>query len=278
MTYVEPHDLIPTAIYEKVYIYRRVQNIALELRVIRPTQRGVAPGIVFFFGGGWENGDVTQFLPHASRLASRGLVAAVAEYRVRSRHGVSPFACFEDACAALSWLRAHAAELGLDPQRLAACGGSAGGHLAACAAMVGVAGSNDGVSHQTEHRPDALVLFNPVLDTSERGFGHARFGGRALELSPLHLIVPGLPPTIIFHGAEDRAVPLACAKQFRDASVRAGNCCELVVFESEGHGFFNLFQSEAHFEQTLALTDAFLVSLGYLNPEKPVEPVKGDTL
>ena len=65
------------------------------------------PAIVFFFGGGWNSGTVEQFRPQAEHLAKRGMVAALADYRVRSRHKTSPFACVADGKAAVRWLRAN---------------------------------------------------------------------------------------------------------------------------------------------------------------------------
>ena len=77
----------------------------------------------------------SQFEPQATYLASRGMVAARADYRVKSRHGVTPEGCVEDAKSAVRWLRQNAAKLGIDPDRIVASGGSAGGHIAACTAF-----------------------------------------------------------------------------------------------------------------------------------------------
>ena len=85
------------------------------------------PAIVFFFGGGWVGGTPTQFYPQCEHLSKRGMVAISAEYRVKSRHKATPFDCVEDGKSALRWIRTHAKKLGVDPKRIAAGGGSAGG-------------------------------------------------------------------------------------------------------------------------------------------------------
>src|SRR4029078_4184871 len=90
------------------------------------------PTIVFFFGGGWKEGTPTQFKPQAEYFAKRGLVCGRVDYRVRGKDGVTPDKCVEDALSAMRCVRGHAAQLGADPDRIVAAGGSAGGHLAAC--------------------------------------------------------------------------------------------------------------------------------------------------
>lgn len=85
---------------------------------------------MFFFGGAWTNGAVTQFARQARYFAQRGMVAIVADYRVFGRHRTSAFEAMADAKSALRWVRAHSAELGIESNRIVAAGGSAGGHIA----------------------------------------------------------------------------------------------------------------------------------------------------
>ena len=149
----------------KSFIYKRTKQADLEIVVHYPPgwkENDKRPAIVFFFGGGWTNGTVKQFEPQATYLASRGMVAARADYRVKSRHGVTPEECVEDAKSAVRWLRQNAAKLGIDPDRIVAAGGSAGGHIAACTALdPGL--EAEGEDPKISSKPNALVLFNPVL-------------------------------------------------------------------------------------------------------------------
>jgi acetyl esterase/lipase len=119
-----------TFTFKKTTKADKITPVSLEMHVHFPTdwkKDDKRSAIVFFFGGGWTSGTVQQFEPQAAYLASRGMVAARAEYRVKSRHEVTPDACVEDAKSAVRWLRQNAALLGIDPDRIVASGGSAGG-------------------------------------------------------------------------------------------------------------------------------------------------------
>ncbi len=219
------------------------------------------PAVVFFFGGGWENGTIKQFETQADHLASRGMVAARADYRVKSRQGVSPDKCVEDAKSAVRWLRANAAKLGIDPDRIVAAGGSAGGHIAACTALTeGL--EAEGEDRTISSRPNALVLFNPVL----RFDGVPRLMGRIGDderlgkaLSPTLHVTKDTPPTLVLFGTADRLKPQG--DEFVRRAEEAGFRAEVFTAEGEPHGFFN---RPPWLQRTTARMDEFLTSLGYL--------------
>jgi acetyl esterase/lipase len=188
---------------------------------------------------------------------------------VKSRQEAKPADCVADAKACVRWVRTNAARLGVDPDRLVAAGGSAGGHLAAAVATLpGLDAPED--DRKVSCVPSVLILFNPGTVMAPfpglelKGFGagldKARFGCEPADISPLHHVTKGLPPTIIFHGKADTTVPYATVEKFAEVMQASGNRCELVGFEGQGHGFFN----KAKYQETLDATDAFLVSLGYL--------------
>ncbi|MBW3629017.1 MAG: alpha/beta hydrolase [Gemmatimonadetes bacterium] len=222
------------------------------------------PALVLFFGGGWYGGEPGQFYPQARYFASRGLVAIAAEYRTSNTHGTSPFESVRDARSAMRWVRTHAAELGVDPQRIAAGGGSAGGHLAAAAALLpGIDEAGEDLS--VSSRPDALVLFNPVIDNGPGGYGYERIGERYPEFSPLHNVAPSAPPTIVFLGTEDNAVPVQTIRRFEERMRGAGARVEVRLYEGQKHGFFNYGNGEnEYYFRTVREADRFLSSLGYL--------------
>lgn len=252
---------------DRKVLYKTVDDVELKLHVFEPEgheAKDERPAIVFFFGGGWVGGTPKQFYRQCEHLASRGMVAMAAEYRVRSQNGTDPRACVRDGKSAMRYIRAHAGELGVDPDRLAAGGGSAGGHVAA--AMATVEGFNE-ASDDTSIScvPDALVLFNPVYDNGPNGYGYDRVKAYWKRFSPLHNIHEGMPPAITFLGTEDQLIPVSTGKKFREKMREAGVRSELILFEGMEHGFFNPGKHGGEpYRKTVAAMDRFLVSLGFL--------------
>lgn len=268
-----------------VVVYKRVENVELKMYIFKPaghTPQSKSPAVVFFFGGGWSGGEPRQFANHCRYLASRGMVAMAADYRVYSRQQAEVKDCLADAKSAIRWVRTHAARLGVDPDRIVAAGGSAGGHLAA---SVGTLDGFDQAGEDTSvsARPNAMLLFNPALDLTGKDLGgkggaetkaslHSRLGAKPEELSPLYHVRPGTPPAIIFHGTKDTTVPYTQAVKFQEEMKSAGNRCELASYEGEKHGFFNYGnKGNKPFIATLTRADEFLTSLGYLTGPPKVE-------
>jgi acetyl esterase/lipase len=256
-------------------VYRQVDGVRLGLHIVEPAGHSAEaerPAIVFFFGGGWVQGNPKHFARQAKYLASRGMVALCANYRVKSRNGTSPSAAVEDAKAAIRWTRANADRLGIDPDRIAAAGGSAGGHLAAATAtvpgfepdpatLVAVKPGKAAVSA----KPNALLIFNGALDLGTiPESAKQRFAADPIRLSPIDHLSQSLPPTIIFHGTKDEIVPHQQAVRFHKRMRELGNRCELHSYEGAGHGFFN---GGSAFKDTLLKSDQFLQSLGWLEGE-----------
>jgi len=264
-----------------VRVYKKIGDVELNMYIFSPPDHRATdkrPAIVFFFGGGWKSGSPIQFMEHCKYLASRGMVAMSADYRVLTCHGTKAVSCVADAKSAVRWIRVHSAELGIDPQRVAAGGGSAGGHLAACTGVI------DGFDESSEDktissRPDAMALFNPALVLAKLGDRSPidpkqvdklseRMGVPAEKLSPYHHVAGGAPPTVIFHGKADTTVSYWSAEAFTTAMKKAGNRCELHGYEGQSHGFFNYGRggNEAY-KSTIRKMDRFLVSLNYLEAQ-----------
>lgn len=248
----------------RVEIYRKVDSTELKLWIFGESDpKALKPAIVFFFGGGWNSGSPDQFENQARHFAKRGMIAITADYRVKSRQGVQAVECVKDAKAAIAWVRENAQRLGIDPNRIAASGGSAGGHLAAATGTINGFGSDE--------RPNAMILFNPACTLApiagwqppgaRDGLSTERFGVEAQLISPAHHIGPHTPPTLILHGKADTTVPYASVIAFESVMKKAARPCKLVGYEGAGHGFFNRGED---FEKTLAEADAFLVELGWL--------------
>jgi acetyl esterase len=262
-------ELLKTAQEE---VYKRVGDQDLRAYLWEPPG-GKAPdyprsAAAFFFSSGWDQGQVAQFAPHCVYFASRGMTTVAFEYRVSSRGDGGPLQAMSDARAAIRWLRLNAVELGINPGRIVGVGGSGGAHaMASTAVLRGFddAGESTGISPV----PNALVLFNPVLDTSKKGFGLERFPSPATAKAANLLDAVGkhLPPTLILHGTADRVIPFAGSYQYARACARKKNVCRLIQFEGQGHGFFNFNLSFEMYEATLLAMDEFLVELGFVDPD-----------
>ena len=111
-----------------------------------------------------------------------------------------------------------------------------------------------------------MVLFNPVIDTSEKGYGFNKLQQRWKELSPAHHVKKGIAPTIIFHGSADTTVPFENVERFTDLMRTCGNDCAFVRFADKKHGFFNYNRDPDNksYNETVTAADKFLTRLGFL--------------
>lgn len=215
--------------------YRTTAEGSLKLYVYGENRPGIRqPALVLFHGGGWTHGSPFWLAPLGWLLSRDERRVILPEYRLAASHGTDALAALEDARAALRWVRRHAAELGLDPQRIIAGGASAGAQLAAATAM-----APGGVPVQ------GLLLLAPASDTSEQALERyprlARlFRGRGREVSPRHLVSADAPPTLVLHGSADGIIPLAASEAFCAAMSRAGGSCRAVRREDGSHRFFKL--------------------------------------
>jgi acetyl esterase len=258
------------------HVYKKAGSTELPLYVYQPpnhSSESKTPAILFFFGGGWSSGSPEQFEPQCKYLAGRGMVAITVDYRVFSRHKANIEDCIEDAKSAMRWVRENASKLGVDPDRIASAGGSAGGHLAACAALM------DDFNAKSDNlkisaKPNAMVLFNPAMGLSADERMSANYRSRleqrdlrtkveTSKISPLSHASVKQSPCIMFFGTEDDL--LEGAQLYQKDSEKAGNSCKLVTYEGQDHGFFNHgARGGKYYDLTLAEMDRFLVSLGWL--------------
>lgn len=221
------------------------------------------PAAVFFHGGGWTGGQPGQFALHSKELAERGMVCFRVKYRLLDKKSKTPpDNCVEDASDAFRYIRANANTFGIDPQRMASGGGSAGGHLAAFLGMM-----DDQIVDGVSRKPVAMLLFNPVYDNGPGGWGTARVGDEYPKYSPANNITKDDPPSTVFLGTEDRLIPVATGESFRDHCKEVGVRSELHLYEGQPHGFFNAKKTDGGgkiYRDTMQKTIAFLKSLGWI--------------
>lgn len=264
---------------DREIVYKSVDGIDLKLHVFDPAPdtKKPMPAIVFFFGGGWNSGSPAQFYHQSKYLASQGVLAISADYRTKKNGGVQPSECVKDGKAAMRYVRAHAKELGIDPNRIAVGGGSAGGHVAAATGTV-QGFEHDGEDLATSSRPNAMVLFNPVYDNSPEGYGNSRVKDYWKEFSPLHNITKETPPSISFFGSKEKLVKRSAMEAFRDKQQKLGVVSKLTVYDGPGHGFFNHGRDgNKWFLKTMTETHEFLRELGWIAGAPAVEEYLGMT-
>lgn len=246
---------------------------ALEIHIMCPPE-GVEPSgaaMLAFHGGGWQDGAPALWHTISEELARVGVMCFSAEYRLIAGQGEQDVRnCVADACEAVRWVRKNAEPYGIDPHRLIAAGGSAGGHLAVATVLFPDVSHGEGDESEMGCKPDFLMLCNPVIDTSEEGY-HPRFiQDYWEEISPLHQLknYDGIfPPTVSFHGTGDTVTPITGMQKFRDqvSEFQPVGALLLYEYEGRGHGFFNkgnIYEGENDFEDVIEGMKAFLRSHG----------------
>ena len=255
-------------------LYKQIDTTKLFMQVYSPQFLDSSksyPAMIFFFGGGWSSGDKTQFINHALYFSQRGIICFLVDYRTKIKNNSTPFESLMDAKSAIRFIRKNANFFRVDTAKIIASGGSSGGQLAAASAFISAyTEKNDDLTISCI--PNALVLFNPVIDNGPGGYGYEKIGDEYRFFSPLHNIKKGAPPTIIFLGTNDKHIPVETVEYYKKVMEKVNSICELRLYEGQGHGFFNHKNLE-YFKKTIVETDKFLISLGYLK-EEPVVSIE----
>ena len=262
----------------KVYVYKEVDGVTREMEIYFPkghdSSKKTVPGILLFHGGGWGGGTRVMFSYQCNYFASRGLVAATVSYRLatkaekQSMRGEKSFKrfCITDAKSAIRWYKQNADELGIDPKRIIAGGGSAGGHISLLATTTpGLNDPNDPKGYDTSVA--AYLLFNPALS-----------GGDAKdpEVDFLQQLKADFPPSIAFFGSEDPRMKKGWIPAYEKMKSLGIKSVDFRVAEGLGHGFFN---SQPWADITLIEADRFLHDLGFLKGDPTLQmPKSGEQL
>ncbi|ANQ52492.2 alpha/beta hydrolase [Flammeovirga sp. MY04] len=277
--------------------YKTVNDVNLELHIFKPTKQAKSKGaIIFFHGGGWNQGSPSAFYRQAKHFAERGLVVICPTYRLRKINGTTVVEAVEDAQSAVAYVRENAKKFGIKPNKIAIGGGSAGGHLAASTAFI--PSLNKGVKEE-EYAPNLLVLFNPVIDASKEGYAHRLVdqevkaaGFKSWEaFSPRQNINKNFPATLIEVGDTDKVLPENVARNYQEICEKNGVECKLDVYKGAEHSFFNIGYGKKQgykkgiinrwYFEALQEADNFLVDHKYLEgnvtidiPEEAIYPIR----
>lgn len=237
-------------------VYARYGARDLRLDLYLPgTGAGPFPAVVYIHGGGWSAGNKSAFQRQAAYMAGKGFVGACIEYRL-SGEAQYPAAVW-DAKAAVRWMRAQAGRYHIDPNRIGAAGGSAGGHLVAMlGATAGIKrlegdGGNSGFSSAVQ----AVAAFNPALDLVSWGkaapnardnpvaaFLGATYAEKPAiwaEASPINHAGRNCPPFLFLHGDADTTVPYRQSVEMMGRLKAAGVRAEIFTAPGAAHAFFN---------------------------------------
>lgn len=247
----------------KNFVYKQSGGKPQELEVYFPANwdasKSKVPGVILFHGGSWRGGTLDQFRYTCQYLASRGLVAATANYRMLTTDEVKALpagesnkrVCVTDAKSAIRWMKQHAAELGIDPQCIITGGGSAGGHVSILATTTpGLNDPSDPKEFDTS--VVAYLLFNPALKDSDISDP---------EICALQQVSGKFPPAIFFFGDQDQTWKPGSDSVLKKLKSLGNTTAELWIAEGKGHGFFNKPPWQ---DVTLAQADRFLVQHGFL--------------
>lgn len=221
-----------------------------ELRcdVFRPADAaGPLPGVLLVHGGGWRTGDRSQLRGYGILLGREGYVCVASEYRLIPE---APWpAQIHDVKAAIRWMRANAAELGIDPDRIAVEGNSAGAHLALLAAGTPGVAELEGDGGHAGTPTDvaaAIGIYAPTLFSHEeqrRGavtlaaLTDLASSEAASAASPMSHVTAGFPPTLLIHGTKDELVPVHASLVMYEALAEAGVPTELHLYAEQPHAF-----------------------------------------
>jgi len=203
----------------------------------KPTDNTKSPCVVMIHGGGWNGGEPRSYYRAGENWAKLGLVAIAIDYRLRDKQGGTALDSVRDAKSAIRWIRSHAAELGIDPERIAVQGSSAGGHLAAACATLSDF-NETGEDTTVSCLPNALILKSPVLDNGPGGYGQYKpeVSKHWKDFSPFHNIRKGMPPTLISVGDnEAKYLRVEIAKQLKEKVESQGGRCELIILPGATH-------------------------------------------
>jgi acetyl esterase/lipase len=252
-------------------VYGRKDGLALTLDLFVP-ERPNGAGLLFLVNGGWLSSKATPLMvtirpdDYAPFLA-RGYTVFAVVTSSQPRYKVADE--IDDSIRAVRFIRTHAAEHGVDPDRLGIVGASSGGHLALSVAARGAAGVPDAADpvERASAAVEAVACFFPPTDFANYGgpgidgLGagplkalEVAFGSRGLspehrallaaELSPITHVSDRLPPTLIIHGDRDEVVPLEQSESFAARAAAAGAApVEIIVRPGQGHGWGDFWRS-----------------------------------
>ena len=270
------------------FVFKQTPQRALKLFVDYPDDwqaKDKRPALVFWHGGGFTQGNAGQFYYQADYFAKRGAVCFRPEYRIRDVDNTLPIYAVEDGISAVRWIKERAPEFGIDPERVAVGGGSAGGCMASAVGTVdakkmaelGFVGKED--NQAIDIKTVAMILYNPFVDffepTSPRqieeeclflGQDPEDFRAALHTISGIENLNAQSPPSIILFGTRDAFYVQQLRWIVRCREL--GLICRDYVYKGEVHSWYN---NSPHLEYTTHNVNEFLIEIGFLERQPEVE-------
>lgn len=251
---------------DEIRIYKTSNETELDAHIFYPKghkQEDEKSAYLYFHGGGWSLGKPEAGYDACKRMSAQGMVAISFEYRLIDVYGNVIQKSLEDAKSAIRWVRAHASELGIDPNKIVATGFSAGAHLAASAAIVDDFVSEDNKSFSSI--PNLVITKSSSYDlTKGDGWFDGVSRGKAQAISLVQNVKSGLPPFLSLHTTEDHLAPIYEFFHFKGVMEAHNNDFQFQIFEKVGH----FFRDKEAREKANELTDEFLMARGFLADSK----------
>ncbi len=234
------------------------QSLKIEVRSPEIKTDKPSPAVVVIFGGGWMSSTKDRESYYYDALVAAGLTVFSPEYRFASEKARWP-ACLNDVRAAVKWVVAHAKEYGSDGTRIGISGYSAGGQLAAHAAMVDPIPQIAAValiSTPTDFVYDNFRRGGEPGPSAKALFGKEKFDEELLEiywrLSPINYVRPGLPPFYLVNGTADKTVPHALSEHMHQRLSDVGIKSDLYSIKDAPHRISDWPQFDDKWAERLA--------------------------
>lgn len=266
--YFKSLKTLPDTVY-----YKKVGDKSLRLLIMQPLRlhkKQKCPVIVWIHGGGWTSGSPEGYIPHLRYSVAHGAVGVAIEYRLVAAPGKLSAVtndnkltdCLSDCADAIKYLRKHADELGIDPDKIIVIGDSAGGHLALCLGILNLPKSA---------KANVVINCNGISDmTGEKWIKYVKSGPgqikMAKQVSPINFLDAGDAPILSMNGAKDGVVTPAEAETFYLACKKAGIDTEYILWPDMRHAFIvtNYTATEEQITKALFALDRFLQKRGFL--------------
>lgn len=249
---------------DQIRVYKEIEGISLQAHIFNAegaNDAGGSAALVFLHGGGLRRGSPAQGYEFAERFTPEGVSVVSIQYRLLGTSAETLDQLVADGKSAIRWLRENSDELGIDPNRIAMMGHSAGASLTLTTAVVP---AFDEPSENTDISsiPNAMIPWSATITRRDDPENSILAEGIAMDdLSPASYVRAGLPTALFIHGDADPIASPEAAVEFEARYRAAGNESSFLMIEGADH----FFRPAEHRDQLMVAISDFLAELGYSN-------------